>query len=161
MKRLILIGFSLISLSVFCQSLSNKLIVTTGDSFKNNSIKLDWSMGEILTETYANSEIALTQGFHQETYLMSTENNEVSDINIEINVYPNPTTALVNLQTSGNTYQNLMYRLVDLQGKILLEKSFSASIETINLDNFSSNFYVIEILTKNQKQLKVLKIQKQ
>jgi len=49
----------------FGQSVSPDVIATSGDYFQNANVSLSWTMGELITETFSNGNIALTQGFQQ------------------------------------------------------------------------------------------------
>src|SRR5689334_18589577 len=88
-KALIILFYSSFG---FCsaQSLSHSVIGTAGDTFHSSKGFLDWSLGEVMTETYVRNGNMLTQGFHQ------TENkNTVTEIKNydpeqSVVVYPNP-----------------------------------------------------------------------
>lgn len=160
MKQLIAIFFSIISINAFSQSISPELITTSGDNFKNSNVELDWSIGEIMIETYSNTENSLTQGFHQSKYDVTTSVDEISGIDFKIKIFPNPTSDLINLQIIGNINQNLTYELIDLQGKVLIKNSVNKTKKQINMSRFSQNMYLLKITTENGKQVSIFKIQK-
>lgn len=160
MKRIIAIIFSIVSINAFSQIVSPELFTSSGDNFKNNDLELDWSIGEIMIETYSNADNSLTQGFHQPKYEVTTRIDKISKDNFEINIFPNPTSELINLQTKGSVNQKLTYKLIDLQGKLLIEKSVKTTNEQINMSNLSQSIYLLKISTENGKQVSVFKIQK-
>lgn len=160
MKQLIAIFFLIISINAFSQSISPELITTSGDNFKNSNVELDWSIGEIMIETYSNTENSLTQGFHQSKYDVTTSVDEISGIDFKIKIFPNPTSDLINLQIVGNINQNLTYELIDLQGKVLIKNSVNKTKKQINMSRFSQNMYLLKITTENGKQVSIFKIQK-
>lgn len=52
-------------LFVHGQTTPLQLISSAGESFKNSNYQLDWSIGELVIETYSGNQNMLTQGFHQ------------------------------------------------------------------------------------------------
>lgn len=65
MKNLIYsLLLSLIGTALGAQSVTPEVVATTGETFSNSTVTLEWTLGEIMTETYPGS-ILLTQGFHQ------------------------------------------------------------------------------------------------
>ena len=49
----------------FGQITTPSVISSSGDSYSNGGVIMDYTLGEIVVETYANSTTILTQGFHQ------------------------------------------------------------------------------------------------
>jgi len=66
MKTLIILIFCLLSASfLYSQSISQNVIATSGDYFENANASVSLTMGELVTETFSNGSIILTQGFQQ------------------------------------------------------------------------------------------------
>ena len=79
------------------QNADLQLNATAGDNFRNTTYQLDWSIGEVVTETYTAGNRNLTQGFHQSSYEVSSINKVVTE-NENIKVFPNPTTDLISVE---------------------------------------------------------------
>jgi hypothetical protein len=73
---------------------------------------------------------------------LSIRNNKIS--NEFISVYPNPVSQLLNISLNFN-YHILTIKILDINGRILLNTKASDSIESIDLSNFESGIYSIEI----------------
>ncbi len=69
------------------QTASPELISSLGDSFNNTSYQLDWSIGECITTTHTAGDYVLTQGFHQNSYVITAVEDLRADI--YMSVYPN------------------------------------------------------------------------
>jgi len=127
--------------------------------YKNSSYQLDWSIGELQTETYRTSGQSLTQGFHQGNYIIT----EIEQSNqFEAIVYPNPTIDFVILKIDVSaTYNkgNLQYRITDISGKILQNEKIRGNIQQINFSGFAIGTYFITIQLNNQfvKSFKIIK----
>lgn len=141
------------SLQIFAQ----ELISNSGDSFSNATYQLDWSVGEVVTATHVSDEIILTQGFHQNNFIVT----KIADIETGINilVFPNPTTDLINLQITDKSDKEMQYQLSDINGKLLQTQSISSDNEQINFYEYANGTYFLRVLDKNQP-IKTFKIQK-
>lgn len=160
MRKLIFSLISLISMfSLNAQTLSPQLLSSTGESFKNLIYLMDWSIGEVQTETYSANGHLLTQGFHQSKYAVATAVNNINGLQFEITAFPNPTTDYVNLKVESIKVENLQYSITDLSGIELLNRQFLGNIEQINFSNFAIGSYFISILQKNRliKSFKIIK----
>ena len=116
-----------------------------------------FSLGEIAIETFTQSDVIITQGFHQDHYQVSTI-DEISNQHA-IDFFPNPTADLLNVNC--NIEQPVDLIIKDMKGSIVfsLLEAEGRKTQQINLSHFSQGIYFLEIgLIKNKKQ--VYKIQK-
>ena len=80
MKKLLLsIVLNFILFSVYAQSISNKVIATSGSSFSNANFSVSQTVGEVSINTLNAAGITLNQGFHQ----IQTNNN--TSCNFQLN----------------------------------------------------------------------------
>ena len=69
-------------------------------------------------------------------------------------VYPNPASGIVNI-SFRESYDNAQIRLMDLQGKILLDRTVKTpQYEQINLEGLRQGIYLVEIIVSGQTTLK-------
>ncbi len=96
---LLILPILLLPLSgILAQNLSSEVTATSGAVFANETLSVEWTLGEIMTETYAAGAI-LTQGFHQpRTGLLSSTTNTPDGSGSGVKVYPNPATADVRVE---------------------------------------------------------------
>lgn len=66
---------------------------------------------------------------------------------IDVRIFPNPTTGIVNVQTSAN--MELNYILVDISGKIYANGLFNSDNYSLDLSNFSSGLYFIKTFSNS------------
>jgi hypothetical protein len=155
MKKILFAFTSLLaSICTYSQSLAPEVIASSGDYFTSADVKLNWTLGEMVTETFISGNI-LTQGFQQSDYLIvsiaETEENK------QISVYPNPFSDRITINTGDFT--GLKLQVFDLQGKILIEKTIEKSNKQIDFSAFGQGFYLIKVSDKSTL-LKTFKIQK-
>jgi|TARA_Y100000994_G_scaffold229369_1_gene214304 hypothetical protein len=133
------------------------LISSSGGTLTQNNYNLCFSLGEIAIETFIQSDVIITQGFHQDYYQVSTVDEISSQYFIDF--FPNPTTDLLNVNCNVNQLVDLIIK--DMKGSIVFSLLEVEGRETqqINLSHFSQGIYFLEIgLINNNKQ--VYKIQK-
>ena len=83
---------------------------------------------------------------------------EVNSIT-EINLYPNPTNGVINIDLGNNNLNNATIQLIDLIGKVINTERATSKYTTINLSNFSKGIYLVKF--SNQKGSKVYKVIKE
>ena len=128
------------------QSVSPAVLSSTGSSFETNNLNLDWTLGELSTETISSNQVQLTQGFHQGKLKIISYTTEVlSDLTISI--FPNPTQHQLYVELESSLSSKIM--LFDLKGNLLLQKDFSESSMELDLSSFPQSLYKLAIFVDN------------
>lgn len=73
-------------------------------------------------------------------------------------VYPNPSNGLVTL---NNASKEMQFELRDITGKVLISKSIVSEKETVNLTNYASGVYFLNVLNANNAVIKSFKLIKE
>jgi hypothetical protein len=152
MKR-ILILLSLIFALGYCraQSLSASVVASTGGQFTSAAGSFDWTLGEIITETYQNTNGIFTQGFQQPDAINVTGLEEEVEKNIL--VYPNPTYSELTLDFRGLDITECMVELIDLQGRKLLSKPLQINAaerqHKLSLADMAASLYLLRVQSTN------------
>ena len=115
MKKLLLILLCLPIIGLG-QVTSPSVVSSSGDSYNNGGVNMDYTLGEIVVETHTNSTTVLTQGFHQGVLKVST-NVENTEINLK--VYPNPTSQFLIIELVENVKADLL--VYDMNGKLVIK----------------------------------------
>ena len=146
MKKWIIIIIFLLNVGlVNAQSLLSSVVGSAGDQFASASGSLEWTLGEIMTETYQQSNGYFTQGFQQPATIKITSLDEEEDKNVV--VYPNPARDILNVKTlESGAY---LIEMFDMQGQKLLNLSPTVNagmhIHQINLQGFRVAVYLLRI----------------
>lgn len=133
----------------FSQDKVQSVISSAGDVSKGVGIIIEWTIGEPAIETVSSSLALYTQGFHQpvlQVHKLSTDNKVAKGKNT-FQVFPNPTTAIVNVQLEKASETPLMVSLLDAAGKIILNNQFPANSIAlkINVQRLSQGAYILRI----------------
>jgi hypothetical protein len=140
------------SAKTFAQDSVLQLVSASGESFVSVSLQLDWSLGEIETETFGNSSNTLSQGFHQNSPKSSgvfIRQNSVSDIL----VYPNPFNSSVYIENLNvNAVDNIknLCRITDISGKTVAEIYLTGYDKKLNLNFLKPGSYFLLIYQNNK-----------
>ena len=133
------------------------LVSASGGNWVQGNYNFCFSLGEIAIDTYMQSEIILTQGFHQETNYLSIGTSNLNTQNIQI--YPNPTESALNIKCDLDEMISLIIQ--DLQGRVLFSfNNISGNkIQTLDLSKLAQGVYLLELYSESIKK-KVYQIQK-
>src|SRR5687768_3137944 len=122
----LLLGSSLSSIS---QEKTPSVISAAGDISKAGNIVLEWTVGEAVVETGTSSSQIYTQGFHQPNLKVQKldEGNDMTAGSNTFRVFPNPVSAIINVQLEKASQTPLLVSLLDVSGKLLLNNTFPAN----------------------------------
>ena len=115
MKKPLLILFCLPMIG-FGQVTTPSVVSSSGDSYSNGNIIMDYTLGEIVIETFSNNANILTQGFYQGVLNVTTS---VENFDIKTKIYPNPTTNFIIIELEKNVNAELL--VYDINGKIVIK----------------------------------------
>lgn len=131
------------------QSVDRHLLSSTGHSFTNSNISLDFTIGEIVVATLNAQNISLTQGFNQPPYSTGVFVDDFDYGSNLITIYPNPTHNYVFLEFKTNQYLKISWAIFNASGHFLtrsndirIEKTETFKKE-INLEHYPSGIYFI------------------
>ncbi|MCK4406378.1 MAG: T9SS type A sorting domain-containing protein [Bacteroidales bacterium] len=163
MKKILLSILMITSIEItYCQSISREVNASAGEYFINSNSSISWTLGEIVTETFVSDDNTLTQGF-QQSLLYVFIINENADSIFNINVYPNPTNSILNINIDSKIKTSISIKLFDIHGNCLFDKEINGNknfYEKINLSNYRNSMYLLKIISSKNKFVKSYKIQK-
>lgn len=138
MRKHCALMFLLFPIYGFGQSLDRDVIGSAGETFEEGSILLNWTVGEIVTESFSEGSLLLTQGFHQG----NLEVNALPEhkLGYEIKVYPNPVTDILIVKTQK---QDLNYRLVDANGRVISNDNINSDLYELDFTNQPPGVYFL------------------
>ena len=137
------------------QNIQNSVISCAGGSSASGNFKLDFTIGEVVSETFQSGNNVLTQGFHQ-TKLTVTNIDNI-DFFIDIYLFPNPTDEFINIEIPSY-YNNLEIKFYDANGRLLKNFEQVYGVTKFDLSDFSQGIYYLIISLKENNQTKTFKI---
>lgn len=156
MKKLLSILLLACTLSSWAQSLDQQVISSAGSFAERANGSLSTTIGEPFIHTFSRSNGILTQGFQQPQFVV-TDVSVVARIDIKINVYPNPTTDIIHIQS---TEKDLEYRVLDFSGRQIESGLLRENHNVVSLYSMANGVFFLEIFSDTQHKLKTYKITK-
>jgi hypothetical protein len=78
-------------------------------------------------------------------------------INLQLVVYPNPTSNWISLDVKNYSFEKLQYHLINLNGVLILNNKITSETTAIQMEQYSSAIYLLKVL-ENNKEIKTFKI---
>lgn len=158
--------FIISSLACYSQQKTPSVIASAGDVSKGGNVILEWTVGEPVIETASSPSIKYTQGFHQPLLEVQkvAPKRELAARTFSAHVYPNPSSAVLNIQLDQVSQNPVLVSLLDAGGKVLLSNAIPANstMLKINVSGLSGGAYLLRLMDAKgnlQSDYKVIKVQ--
>ncbi|MFN3554559.1 MAG: T9SS type A sorting domain-containing protein [Bacteroidales bacterium] len=159
-KRLLLYAsFGLFLTPAFGQDVSTSVLNSSGGEGKSGTMTIAWSVGEVVTETFQQGDVWLTQGLFQPEIII-TSVKEIAGILYDIRVFPNPSRDLLNIRFDRHPGEKTTWWLFGQGGNVMKTGVLDGLTETFSLEELPAGIYFLRIIS-GQTELKVFKIVKQ
>ncbi len=163
-----LLLMALVCLSGIVPVLGQSLIGNFGISNQDQQGRSVYvSIGETAIQTQISGDLLVTQGFQQPNdKFYSSLFERPSFQNIDVRLFPNPTSEYIQISGSANEFDEMNFAIVDVLGKTFITKSISKSINeefslTLDLAFLQSGTYFVSITNPNLGLLKSIIFEKQ
>jgi hypothetical protein len=157
---LLLSGLFIVSL-VQSQQLSPSVLAADGGINKAAGISLEWTLGEITTESLSTTDRLYTQGFHQP--VLFAKNFPAADQPVTgyvITVAPNPVLSILRASIASPKDEKILLTLIDFTGRKFPVQSANGKFSTVNVNmsGMIAGIYLLEIRNASGKLIKTFKI---
>jgi hypothetical protein len=129
----------------------------TGGEATGTGGTASYSVGQVVYTTNTGTNGSVAQGVQQPYEISTTVGINETSVNLELSVYPNPTTNYLTLKVDNFELSTLNFQLMDMQGKIIENKKVNSKSTNISLEGQPAATYFISI-TKNNQLIKTFKI---
>ncbi len=133
--------------------------VAAGGTATGTGGTVDYSVGQVVYSTYTGNNSYIIQGVQQPYEISRVLGVENQEIGLDIQVYPNPTTNHLTLNSGEAKLSSPTYHLVDNFGKVIEIKKMINPLETIIMENLPSATYFLKVLNGSV-EVKIFKIVK-
>ncbi len=137
-----------ITTNSFSQRTTSSVIAAAGGISKSNSLVLEWTVGEPVIETATDFSTLYTQGFHQPSIqVLKTQKNNAQESNSVFHVFPNPSSAVINVNFDKVVEVPLLLALVDANGKVLLNNKIpvNSTSQKISVGKYAQGTYFVRV----------------
>ena len=134
---------------------AQQAVVSAGAEAIGSGGSASYSIGQVVYSGQEGSGGSLNQGVQQAYDIATTLGAELE--NIDLTVYPNPTSDYLNLSVSDDDLSSLTYVLYDMQGRTIASQNITANTTSISMQGLASAAYILKI-NKNNNPLKTYRI---
>jgi len=162
--------FTILILGLFFNLQAQEVIPSSGGEATGSGGSASYTVGQVVYKTNAGTNNnSIAEGVQQPFEISEvTGIEEAKDIDLVCKAYPNPVIETLQLEIGGSVMpnsQNLNYKLIDINGKILENKNIetlnreSITRASITMKQFAQGIYFLKVYN-NQKIIKIFKIVK-
>lgn len=142
--------------SIFAQ----EVIASSGEFQENTEGSFSWTLGEIVTETFSQSNGIFTQGFQQDfehiLFVQKIPNTP------SYSIYPNPFNEEIIISIHDFVSHDFSVSLYSLNGKLLqyctMTPTFYSTTNTLKVDDLPNGIYFLDIHTSDLEKVKTFKL---
>ena len=134
-------------------------VPATGGDASGTGGSSSYTVGQVVYTTNTATSGSIAQGVQQPYEISTSLGIDVTEINLELIAYPNPTNNTLTLKIGNYDMEKLTYQLYDIQGKLLENKPVVNSSTTITMKNLPVSTYLLNI-QDNRSLIKTFRIVK-
>jgi hypothetical protein len=157
-RKLVVIALMVGAYQGFSQSIAPQVVASAGDHYVAVGVQLSWTTGESMIDTYTAGGSMITQGFHQ-TQLTITAVEEQNPHNLQVSIYPNPTSEQLTISIPENE-NDMTMNLFDMNGKLILSEQLSGTEKRLNVSALADAYYILQLQSEAINYSSTHKIQK-
>ena len=137
------------------QEITPQVIAASGSHFESTSSQLSWTLGETFIDSYEQSAVQLTQGFHQ-PQATSTAILEWYPPAEPANVWPNPSNG--QFQVEWQAAQSAHLTVFNALGQVVYVQRINAGTHQISLRNAAPGLYLVQLESAQGNRLETHKL---
>jgi hypothetical protein len=161
-KPIALLGASMLMVTMsYAQSIAPQSVNSGGAEMTQANGSVSFTVGElvVLSQTDSNGN-TLSGGFTAGATLTTLSIQETDVAVLDVKVYPNPTTELINIQINHSTLDQVVVTITDLQGKEVYSGKYAgiSNVIGINTASYATGTYVLSLKNLKKQVLGTYKI---
>jgi hypothetical protein len=161
-KSIILLGVYLLLVNInYAQSIAPQSVNSGGTKMTQANVSLSFTLGElvVLSQTDSNGN-TLGGGFTAGATLTTASIQETDASMLDVSVFPNPTSDLVNIRINHSNIVQVVVSITDLQGKEMYIGKYAgiSNVIGINTASYATGTYVMSLKNLNNQVFGTYKI---
>ena len=153
MKKLFL-TFSLFSSGII---LAQESVNTSGSNASGTGGAVSYTVGQVAYTNSSGSNGSVSAGVQQSYTITATTGVDENNFNLDVSVYPNPTTDLLVLSIN-ELKEEYRYQVLDMAGKLLTNGQLRNNQTQLDFSSYAAGSYYVNIITNQNKQIKTFQV---
>lgn len=134
------------------QSVSRQVIGSSGTSYADPSIQVDYSVGEAVTLSGTSGSFTISQGFQQNEENTSGIKSQHTDVTFSL--YPNPAQNQITLSLNTPSSFGIRLSLTNIAGAVIVSDSQEEHVNhqyqrSLSLEGLASGVYFLNLFADN------------
>ncbi len=145
----------------YAQSIAPQSVNSGGTEMIQSNGSLSFTVGELVVLSQTDSQgNTLGGGFSAGATLTTLSVQETDAAVLDVNVFPNPTSDLVNIRINYSTVDQVVVTITDLEGKEVFNGLYAGISNTIGINTaaYAPGTYVLSLKNNNNQVLGTYKI---
>ena len=138
-------------------SFAQQAVVASGGNAAGSGGSSSYSVGQVVYTANTGTNGRITQGVQQPFEISTLGTDDLSNANIKLIAFPNPTTDILLLSVENYDTNSLSFQLFDVNGKSIKSGNLKGNQTAIDMSQTANGVYLLNI-TKNSKKIKTFKI---
>ena len=164
-RRIIPLCLLVASVSLLqAQFLERQLLSPYGKLSTTNDVHVSATGGELMVTTVSTASVTATQGFQQPNIEDIVGTFEWSELDMDVQVFPNPVGSYLNVSFKTEASANVLMELYDISGKLVYYSPLidlpEQNLEIIEFAEFPNGQYYLLVRDDEKKLMKTFKVQK-
>lgn len=139
------------------QAQAQEAVATAGGDASGTNGNVSYTVGQVVYTTNTGTTGSVAQGVQQPFEIQTVLGADNFNINLQLAVYPNPTTNWLQLEVRNTDFSNLSYQLFDLNGRMILNEKITAETSSIQMERLPAAIFLLKVVSNN-KEVKTFKI---
>jgi hypothetical protein len=162
---ILVLGASMLLSSIsYAQSIAPQSVNSGGTKMTQANSSLSFTVGELVVLSQTDSDgNTIGGGFTAGATLTTMSIKETDAAVLDVSVFPNPTSDLVNIRINHSSIEQVVVSITDLQGKEVYNGLYAgiSNVIGINTASYATGTYVLSLKNLNNQVLGTYKIIKQ
>jgi hypothetical protein len=136
----------------YAQSIAPQSVNSSGGKLIQANGSLSFTVGELVVLSQTDSKGNTLSGGFTAGAALTTVSIQETDVEVlDVKVFPNPTSDLVNIRINHSTLDHVFVSITDLQGKEVYNGKYAGISNTIGINTaaFASGTYVLSLKNNN------------
>lgn len=153
-KPLVLLALSILWVNL---AKSQESVNACGSDASGSGGYVAYSIGQVIYTNNNSANGSVAQGV-QHAYEIYSVGIKETELNISMNIFPNPTLDNLTLQINDFNNEKLAFELFDTQGKLLIKEQIQSKKTQLNTSNLPNATYYVNIINQENKKVQAFKI---
>jgi hypothetical protein len=115
-----------------------------GGDVSNATGSVSYSIGQVAYQSISNSSGSVSQGV-QQAYVITTLDVVENALNLSLSAFPNPTQENLHLRVGNFNQEQLSYKLIDTEGKLLNQGEILTHETDLDMRQYAVATYFVEV----------------